>query len=158
MPVEALTSVLKDGGVDFELLPHAQTMRAADEAAALSLSPDEVAKTLVVTTPQGNVRAVLPASERIDLRKIGEMAGESRKHVHLATEDDLGRDYPEFELGAVPPLGGAHGDRVIIDRRLADRDSIVLEAGSHDESVRVQTADLIRIAQADVADICADEH
>ena len=157
MPVEALTRVLTEGGVDFELLPHEHTMRAADEAAALALAPQEVAKTLVVTTPQGNVRAVLPASERIDLRKLGELAGESRKHVHLATEDSLKRDYPEFELGAVPPLGGSHGDRVIVDSRLADRASIVLEAGSHDESVRVQTVDLIRIANAEVADICAVE-
>jgi Ala-tRNA(Pro) deacylase len=157
MPVEALTRVLTEGGVEFQLLPHEQTMRAADEAAALALPPQEVAKTLVVTTPQGNVRAVLPASERIDLRKVGELAGESRKHVHLATEDALQRDYPEFELGAVPPLGGAHGDRVVVDSRLARQESVVLEAGSHDESVRVATADLIRIAHAEVADICAEE-
>jgi Ala-tRNA(Pro) deacylase len=155
MPVEALTGALMQGGIEFELLPHTHTERAADEAAALALDPSSVAKTLVVETPQGNVRAVLPASERIDLRKLGELAGESRKHVHLATEDTLRRDYPEFELGAVPPVGGAHGDRVIVDSRIAELDSIVLEAGSHEESVRVPTADLIRVARAEVADICA---
>jgi Ala-tRNA(Pro) deacylase len=157
MPVEALTGALSKGGIEFELLPHAHTERAADEAAALALETAEVAKTLVVETPQGNVRAVLPASERIDLRKLGELAGESRKHVHLASEETLRRDYPEFELGAVPPLGGAHGDRVVVDRRVAARASVVLEAGSHDESVRVPTADLIRVAQAEVADICEIE-
>jgi Ala-tRNA(Pro) deacylase len=157
MPVEALTGALREGGVEFELLTHAHTERAADEAAALALEPAEVAKTLVVTTPEGNVRAVLPASERIDLRKLGELAGESRKNVHLASEDSLRRDYPEFDLGAVPPLGGSHGDRVVLDSRLASRESIVLEAGSHEESVRLQTADLIRVAQAEIADICADE-
>ena len=85
------------------------------------------------------------------------MHGETRKHVHLLSEDELKRDYPEFELGAVPPLGGAHRDEVIVDRRVAERDTVVLEAGSHDESVRVQTADLIRVAHAEVADICAEE-
>jgi Ala-tRNA(Pro) deacylase len=154
MPVEALTGALTQGGIEFELLPHAHTERAADEAAALALEPTAVAKTLVVETPQGNVRAVLPASERIDLRKLGEIAGESRKHVHLATEATMRRDYPEFELGAVPPVGGAHGDRVVVDRRIAELDAIVLEAGSHDESVRVPTAALIRVARAEVADIC----
>ncbi|MGH3104092.1 MAG: aminoacyl-tRNA deacylase [Gaiellaceae bacterium] len=156
MATKDLTGILDEAGVDYEVLAHAHTERAADEAEALGLSPGEVAKTLVVTTPAGNVRAVLPASERIDLRKLGELDGESRKHLHLATEEALKRDYPEFELGAVPPLGGAHGDRVVVDRRLADRDSVVLEAGSHDESIRVQTADLIRLAGARVADICAD--
>lgn len=155
MPVEALTSALTEGGVEFELLPHAHTERAAEEAKALALDPSEVAKTLVVATPQGNIRAVVPASERIDLRKLCELVGESRKHVHLATEDALRSDYPEFELGAVPPLGGAHSDRVVIDRRLAGRDSLVLEAGSHDESIRVPTDGLVRLARADIADICS---
>src|ERR687897_670061 len=95
-----VTSFLDEAGLDFDVLEHAHTERAADEAAALGVSPTEVAKTLVLTTPEGNVRAVLPASERIDLRKVGDLVGASRKKVHLATEDDLARDYAEFELGA----------------------------------------------------------
>jgi Ala-tRNA(Pro) deacylase len=156
MANEVLTRTLDEAGVSYEVLTHAHTERAADEAKALGLPPDQVAKTLVVTTPEGNVRAVLPASERIDLRKLGELAGETRKHLHLASEEALKRDYPEFELGAVPPLGGAHGDRVIVDRRLADRDTVVLEAGTHDESIRLPTQELLRLTRAQVADICAD--
>jgi Ala-tRNA(Pro) deacylase len=156
MATEPVTAVLDQAGVTYEVLRHAHTERAADEAKALGLTASEVAKTLIVTSPEGNVRAVLPASERIDLRKLGELQGESRKDVHLATEESLRRDYPEFELGAVPPMGGAHGDRVIVDRRLAELDSVVLEAGSHDESIRLPTTELIRLTQAQVADICAD--
>src|SRR5687768_17295234 len=100
MATERITAVLDQAGVTYELLPHPHTERAADEAQALGLSPREVAKTLIVTSPEGNVRAVLPASERIDLRKLGQLQGESRKDVHLASEDALRRDYPEFELGA----------------------------------------------------------
>jgi Ala-tRNA(Pro) deacylase len=155
MPVEALTNALTKGGVEFELLPHAHTERAADEAVALALEPMEVAKTLVVTTPDGNVRAVLPASERIDLRKLGELAGESRKHVHLASEDALRRDYPEFELGAVPPVGG-RSDPVVVDPKVVARTSIVIEAGSHDESVRIAAADLVHVTGAAVTDISED--
>lgn len=156
MATEPMTVVLDQAGVTYELLPHAHTERAADEARALGLTASEVAKTLIVTSPEGNMRAVLPASERIDLRKLGELHGESRKDVHLATEDALRRDYPEFELGAVPPMGGAHGDRVILDTRLAELDTIVLEAGSHDESIRIPTNELIRLTQAQIADICAE--
>jgi Ala-tRNA(Pro) deacylase len=156
MATEPLTAVLEQSGVTYEVLPHAHTERAADEAQALGLAPTMVAKTLIVTSPDGNVRAVLPASERIDLRKIGELQGESKKNVHLASEEALRRDYPEFELGAVPPVGGAHGDRVIVDRRLAELETIVLEAGSHDESIRMPTNELIRITQAQIADICEE--
>jgi prolyl-tRNA editing enzyme YbaK/EbsC (Cys-tRNA(Pro) deacylase) len=58
-------------------------------------------------------------------------------------------------VGAVPSIGGARRDPVVIDSRLAERESVVLEAGSHQESVRIATADLLRLTNADVASICA---
>lgn len=151
-----VTSFLDEAGVDFDVLEHAHTERARDEAAALGVAAEEVAKTLVLTTPEGNVRAVLPASERIDLRKVGEIVGASGKEVRLASEDDLAHDYSEFALGAVPPFGGRE-DRVIVDPRLAERDSVVLEAGSHERSVRMKAADLVRVARAEIVDIILDE-
>src|SRR5919197_5064302 len=131
-----VTSVLDDAGVEYELLSHAHTERAADEAEALGLPATAVAKTLVLTAPVGHVRVVLPASERIDLRKARDYV-QGGKSIHLASEDELAREYPEFELGAVPPFGGAAGDRVLVDARIADQHSVVLEAGSHEQSVRL---------------------
>jgi Ala-tRNA(Pro) deacylase len=151
-----VTGFLEEAGVDFDVLEHAHTERAADEAAALGIRPEEVAKTLVLVASSGNVRAVLAASERIDLRKVAAVLGVGGKKVHLASEDDLARDYPDFELGAVPPFGGRE-DQVIMDERLAGRDSVVLEAGSHDRSVRLKAADLVRLTRARVADICKEE-
>jgi Ala-tRNA(Pro) deacylase len=156
MATADLTRMLDEHGVDYELLPHEHTERAAEEAQALGLPPEEVAKTLVVATPEGYVRAVLPASERIDLNKLRDVHPGARKKVHLASEEDLARDYPEFELGAVPPLGGGRRDPVVVDRRLAERESIVLEAGSHEESIRLATSDLVRIARAEIVDICRE--
>jgi Ala-tRNA(Pro) deacylase len=150
-----LTSLLDEAGIGYTLLPHDHTETAADEAAALGLPPSQVAKTLLVGTPGGYVRAVLPASERLDQRKLRDLLG-AGKHIQLASEEDLAREYPEFELGAVPPLGGGRRDPVIVDRRLAQLTSLVVEAGSHDHSLRIQTADLMRLTEAQVADICQD--
>ena len=154
MATEDLTRVLDEAGVSYELLSLARTESAVAEAEALGLAPSDVAKTLVVTTPQGYVRAVLPASGRIDLHKLREVTGGGKKDVHLASEEDLARDYPEFDLGAVPPIGGGRHDPVVVDRRLAERDSIVLEAGSHEHSLRVPTGDFLHVTGAEVADIC----
>src|SRR5215218_1050533 len=151
-----VTSFLEEAGVDFDVLEHAHTERAADEAAALGIEPQEVAKTLVLVAPSGNVRAVLAASERVDLHKVAAVLGVGGKKVHLASEDDLARDYGDFELGAVPPFGGRE-DQVIVDERLAGRDSVVLEAGTHEQSVRLKAADLVRLTRAQVADICREE-
>ncbi len=150
-----LTNILDTEDVRYELLPHARTESAGAEAQALGVDPGEVAKTLVLTAPEGFVRAVVPGSERIDLHKVRELLG-GGKRTHLLTEDDLERAYPEFELGAVPPFGGERRDRVLLDRRLAERDSLVLEAGTHEQSVRISTADLRRLSDAEIVDLCEE--
>lgn len=157
MGTDDLTRVLDESGARYDLLAHAHTETALAEAEVLGVDAAEVGKTLVLTAPDGYVRAVVPASCRVDVRKVRELVGGGKKRVHLATEEDLTRDYPEFDLGAVPPVGGGRQDRVIVDRRLADRESVVLEAGSHEQSVRIPTAELVRVAHAEVADICEEE-
>ena len=90
------------------------------------------------------------------MQKVAAALGVAGRKVHLASEDKLARGYPEFHLGAVPPFGGRQ-DRVLVDERLASRDAVVVEAGSHDRSVRLKAADLGRVTKAQVADICREE-
>jgi Ala-tRNA(Pro) deacylase len=151
---EGVTSILDEAGVEYDLLAHAHTETATAEAEALGVDPVDVAKTLVVSTPGGYVRAVLSASERLDLRKLREHV-EGGKRIHLASEEDLERDYPGFVLGAVPPFGG-RSDPVLVDSRLAEREQVVLEAGSHEQSVRLRTADLLELTRARVVDLAQD--
>jgi Ala-tRNA(Pro) deacylase len=151
----AVTRLLDEFGIDFDVLEHVHTETATDEAAALGIGPEQVAKTLVLVASSGNVRAVLAASKRIDLHKIAAALGVGSKKVQLASENRLARDYPEFELGAVPPFGG-RPDRVLVNERLAARDAVVVEAGSHHRSVRLKATDLVRVTKAQVADICRE--
>jgi len=155
MPVaEALVTVLRDAGVGFELLRHRRTTSAAGEAAVLGVMPQTVAKTLVLRDETDRfVRAVLPATSRLDVGKLAEAIGAK---AALVGEADLVDAYPEFELGAVPPFGGPAGDRVVVDRRLAEVDHVVLEAGVHDTSVRIRTEDMLTVADAELADIAQD--
>lgn len=138
-------------GLQYELIAHPRTMTARAEANVIGIAAHEVAKTVVLATSTGYVRAVVPASERLDLHKARDLLDD--RECRLATEEELGAAYPAFELGAVPPFGGPAGDRVIVDRRLAELDAVVLEAGSHDQSVRLRTSDLLARSGAEVADI-----
>ncbi|HEX9380827.1 MAG TPA: YbaK/EbsC family protein [Gaiellaceae bacterium] len=152
MAASQLIEALDKADVKYELLPHAHTETALAEADALGVAPDDVAKTLVVKLPDGYVRVVVPASARLDIRKVREIHGGGRHKVHLASEEDLRRDYAAFDLGAVPPIGG-RSDPVIVDRKVADRETVVIEAGSHEESLRFAAADLVRVTGASVTDI-----
>jgi Ala-tRNA(Pro) deacylase len=146
---------LQQQGVEYELVTHRRTETARDEASAVGVATRDVAKTVVVMTDDGYLRAVVPASGRLDLHKVRDLVG-SGTPLRLATEAELGVAYPAFELGAVPPFGGPAGDRVLVDRRLAERDEVVLEAGTHSHSVKLHTRDLIKVSGAEVADITAD--
>ncbi len=150
-----LTQLLDREGVGYELLPHSRTETADEEAAALGVDPHEVAKTIVLSTAHGYLRAVVPSTERLDLHKVRDLL-DLHETPHLTSEEELAVAYPSFELGAVPPVGGSAGDRVVVDRRLADRDTMVIEAGSHNESVRVNTRGLLVLAQAEIGYICHD--
>ena len=147
----ALENALTEAGIGFDVLDHERTDTAVLEAAVLGLRPSEVAKTIVVRTPDGDVRVVVSSGDRIDMHRLRELLG-GGKDVRLATEEELERDYPEFELGAVPPVGGK-ADAVLVDRRVAGRETIVLEAGVHDQSIRIEAGDLVRATDARVVDV-----
>jgi Ala-tRNA(Pro) deacylase len=154
-PVQALGALLEREGVDYEVLPHRHTETAVAEARALGIAPDHVAKTVVLADGRGYIRAVVPAGERLDVRKLRELL-DLRELPRLVEERELACAYPTFELGAIPPIGGRVGDRVAVDRRLADRDVIVVEAGSHDESLRLATTRLLIQSHASIGDLCHD--
>ena len=137
--------------VDYDLIEHRRTETAGDEARAIGVPPEQVAKTIVLASDDRYVRAVLPASAHLDLHKVRQLLGD--KHARLASEAELVLADPMYELGAVPPFGVPAGDRVLFERGLAQHDSVVLEAGSHNESLRMKTADLLALTGAEVADI-----
>jgi len=150
-----LVDLLDREHVDYEVLPHMHTETARAEAHALGISPDEVAKTVVMKNGHGFVRAVVPAWAHVDAEKVRTVL-KLEHDVRLATEAELTAAYPAFELGAVPPLGGPGGDRTVVDRCLVERDTVVVEAGSHDASIRIKTRDLLLHSLAAIGDICED--
>ena len=145
---------LREQHIDFEPRRHPRTQTAKDEARALHASADHVGKTLVIQAEHERVRVVIPASERLSLSRLRDALGVGE--LNFATEEELAAAYPAFELGAVPPFGGPEGDRVVVDRRVAALESVIVEIGSHSDSVLLATADLLRITDATITDVIAD--
>ncbi len=150
----SVISELERRHIPYEILPHKRTMTAVAEATELHLPPGEVAKVLVLGSPIGYVRVLVPASERVDPRKVADALGVAR--TWLVPEAELVGAYPDFELGAVPPVAGPQHDRVVVDESFRGHPWVVFEAGRHDQSVRVRTGDLLAATYAVVADIRLD--
>jgi Ala-tRNA(Pro) deacylase len=155
--IEAVTRVLERKGVAYELVEHDATYSAAAEARASGADPEATAKTVALHDHDGYRLAVVPASERLDIRRVREVLGASH-HLRLATEDELRRDFPAFDVGALPPFATAPLPEVV-DVRLLRHGRVVCAGGEHRRSVLIDALDLLRVTEPRVADICvrADE-
>jgi len=152
---EAIAEFLEGEGIEYKLMEHEPTISAAAEARATQYPPDQIAKTVVLHDGSAYVIAAIPSSERLDLHKLRGLLGASR-HLRLASEDEIARDFPSLEVGAVPPFGPLMPAAEVIDRRLLEQERVVCAAGDHRHSVLVDPRDVVRITAAETADICQD--
>jgi Ala-tRNA(Pro) deacylase len=151
--VEAVTSFLESQGVGYDVVEHRPTFSAAAEARASGSEPREAAKTLALHDRAGYRMAVIPASHRLDLHRVRELLG-ATSHLRLASEAELERDFPMFDVGAMPPLGPMMPMPEIIDVHLLYHDKIVCAGGDHRHSLRLDPRDLIRLCEPRVASLC----
>lgn len=135
----------------WEPLSHPEALSSIDEARALGIDPDEVAKSLILKGREGYALAVIPGGHRLDMHKVRDATGD--KTIRLASEDDLERDFPEYELGAAPPAPGLLNVHGFVDLTVRSREWIVFAAGTHTDSVRMKTADLLGFSDFTEADL-----
>jgi Ala-tRNA(Pro) deacylase len=121
--IDAVVGFLGEAGVQYDVVDHRQTFSAAAEARAAGIQPDHAAKTMLLRDGSEYRLAVIPASERLDVRKVRE-ALEGSGHLRLATEDEMSRDFSMFEVGALPPIGPLFPAPEVLDRRLMGPDPL----------------------------------
>jgi Ala-tRNA(Pro) deacylase len=138
--MSVVTEHLEQRRCVFEVILHRQAYTSVDEARALGIEVDEVLKTLAVRTGSGYVLVGIPASRRLDLHLAREALGDSR--ARLASEEELGRDFSDYELGALPPLGALLDAQLYVDPEVLGHDTVTFAAGTQTESVRMQTQEL----------------
>ena len=154
--IDRTTQHLDEVGISYEVVEHEQVFSAASEALASGMPPDNAAKSVLLHDEAGYRLAVIPASDRLDLRKVGDLLETSKAKVRLATEDEMGTDFPDFELGAIPPLGEMLPAPEIVDRRVLEHDRVLCNGGDHTHSVLLDPKEIVRASGAQVADVCED--
>ena len=145
MPVSRVTEYLVQQGVPFEVMPHSRAFTSVAEAIALGVPMHDVVKTLMVNTPAGRAIVVIPGSARVDMHLVRKAVGDN--HCHLTSEDDLQRDFPDFDLGCLPPIGSLLGVRSYVDPEVLANETIVF-AECQTGSVKMRTGDLFGREQA----------
>ena len=137
-----VTEHLAERRVAFEVVPHRRVFTSIQEARELGVAAEEVLKTVALWTGGKYALAVVPASRRLELRRVREALEDPA--ARLATEAELAADFPGYELGALPPLGSLLGVRMLVDPEVLGHELVVFAAGTETESVQVATAELFR--------------
>lgn len=150
--IDIVTGYLDEHGIAYEVVEHAERFTAASEARAAGTDPDDAAKDVVLRKGDEYVLAVIPASDRLDLRKAADLLGDGGE-LRLADEADIAQRFPEFELGALPPFGPLLNVEEIVDRRLLDHERVLCSGGDHRHSVRVDPNEVVRVSSATVGDL-----
>lgn len=84
---------------------------------------------------------VVPAPQKVDLRKAAESLGDS--DIRLAQEEEFEGAFADCETGAMPPFGNLYGFPVFVDKSLAHESTIHFQAGSHTETISISFVDFV---------------
>jgi Ala-tRNA(Pro) deacylase len=136
---------LDQQGIAYEERHHPDAYTAQEVAQREHFSGHRVAKVVAIMADGHPIELVLPASRRVMLEWVGRLlrAGE----VRLATEAELEQSFPDCELGAIPALRHWHGVDVIMDGYLCVPGDILIEGGTHRDSIRMRFEDWFRLVQ-----------
>ncbi|HTP35720.1 MAG TPA: YbaK/EbsC family protein [Candidatus Acidoferrales bacterium] len=155
MPIlPKLQELLDLSGVPYTHTVHPLAYTAREVANAEHVPPQEVAKVVVIVADGEYKMAVLPASRVLDFPEVRAVLGSPS--ARLATEDELGRLFPDCELGAMPPFGNLYHMKVLVDASLLADEQIAFNAGTHRDVVHMRLEDYRRMAQPEVASLARE--
>jgi Ala-tRNA(Pro) deacylase len=145
---ERLEAYLRTHGVPFQLQHHPLAYTAQEVAAAEHVPGKIVAKVVMVEADGRSAMLALPANRRVDLAQAARLLGAG--DVRLAAEAEFAATFPDCEVGAMPPFGNLYGVPVYVDQTLAEDEEIVVNAGTHTDTIRLRYADFARLVQPTV--------
>lgn len=150
MVSKKLQIFLKASKIKYEALSHKTVYTAFDTAATLKKKLQEVAKTLVLKVEPGitfgkktsnYILIVLPASLKADLQKLKKLL--KVKKIEIVKERAIEKAL-KVKGGAVPPFAFFLKVPTYLDRALSKTKSIIANAGSHTDSLKVKVKELVK--------------
>ena len=140
-----IKDLLEQRGVAFEEMHHREVFTAQEVAQSDHVSGHRVAKVVVILADDRPVELVLPASRRVVLGKVQRMLG--ARQVMLASEAEMNWIFDDVETGAIPALRHWNGVEVIMDESLRTNGEIVLQGGTHQDTVQLGFNDWYQMVQ-----------
>lgn len=131
-------------GVAYDVLPHPRSSSSAETARSARVPAGSLAKAVLLEDDRGYVMAIVPASHRLELHRVGEQL---RRSLELASERELASLFEDCDEGALPPLGEPYHIATVYDDALAELSEIWFEAGDHEDVVHMKGEAFLRLLE-----------
>jgi|ETNmetMinimDraft_26_1059896.scaffolds.fasta_scaffold46213_2 Ala-tRNA(Pro) deacylase len=135
-----LENYLIKNNIDYEVVAHRTVYTAYDLALTTKKKLSEIAKTVAIKADQKHVLFVLPASHRLDTKKVKKLL--NAKKLTIVKEIDLAKVF-KIKSGAVIPFATFHKVPIYVDKNLLKSRVILIRGGSFKESLQVKAKSLI---------------
>ncbi|MDP1862356.1 MAG: YbaK/EbsC family protein [Thiobacillus sp.] len=122
--------------IPFEIVAHPHTQTSAATARSAKITPDRVAKGVLLNGMGCQMVAMIPADQEIHLGRLGL---DNDVEFSLADETSVSRLFKECSPGVVPGLPNAWGVEMVWDDALMAQPDIYLEAGDHERLLHIET-------------------
>jgi Ala-tRNA(Pro) deacylase len=142
---DKLEDYLREQSVPFEVHHHPPAFTAQRVAQAEHVGGKTVVKVVMAFADGRMVMLAVPAPRRVDLAKAAQAAG--AREVRLAHEEEFAAAFPDCDVGAMPPFGNLYGIPVYVDAELTEDESIVFNAGTHEDTIHMKYADFDRLVE-----------
>jgi Ala-tRNA(Pro) deacylase len=152
--LERLEAYLRDKDVPYLLKHHPKAYTAKEVAGSEHLSPQLMAKVVMVVANGEMVMTVISARNRVDLSKLAAILG--THVVRLAEEWEFQHIFNDCETGAMPPFGNFYNLPVYVDRSLAGKEFFVFQAGTHKITIKIPFSSYEELVKPIIADFCSE--
>jgi len=149
-----IKDILDKSRVDYKHLIHDYVTTSEDAAKIRGTNIEDAAKALIlkVQLRDGSydfIQAVIPANERLDLKKLKIIL--DSKNVALASPEEV-LEKTGCTIGSVPPFGKLFDIQVYLDESILDKDFIVFSAGTHNDSIQMKAQDYLVVMDPKVVE------
>jgi len=151
MSVQKLINYLDQHDVKYVTIRHSEAFTASEIAQTAHIPGKELAKTVMVKLDGEMVMVVLPATEMIDLERLGHSTGAT--DVEIAPEEEFMELFPGCETGAMPPFGNLWNIKTLVDQQLREDERIAFNAGTLTELIQLSYGDYERLVEPTVLQI-----
>lgn len=137
-------------GIAVEVTRHGPVGSLEEAAAARGVRPGDIVKTLVVRRGEGDFLFVLvPGDRTFSWPKLRALVGTNRLSMPDAA---VAKEVTGYERGTITPFGSTHPWPVVADTSVTGR-TVSMGGGGHGVGLTVSGDDLVRVLDAQVADI-----